>query len=88
MTQEVHLNVLLFCGKVELKGGIMEKILVTTDEFNGRYVAMKSFEDNAIVGVGDDPEKALKEAEAKGFKNPVLLYIPEKDLVHIYPVVE
>ena len=52
------------------------------------HVAMKSFEDNAIVGVGDDPEKALKEAEAKGFKNPVLLYIPEKDLVHIYPVVE
>ena len=66
----------------------MEKILVTTDEFSGRYVAMKSFEDNSIVGVGDDPEKALKEAEAKGFKNPVLLYIPEKDLVHIYPVVE
>ena len=66
----------------------MEKILVTTDEFNGRYVAMKSFEDNAIVGVGDDPEKALKEAEAKGFKNPALLYIPEKDLVHIYPVAE
>jgi hypothetical protein len=62
----------------------MEKLLVTTDEFNGRYVAMKDFEDNTIVGVGDDPEKALKEAEAKGFKNPVLLYIPEKDLVHIY----
>jgi hypothetical protein len=66
----------------------MEKILVSTDEFSGRYVAMKSFEDNTVVGVGDDPEKALKEAEAKGFKNPVLLYIPEKDLVHIYPVVE
>ena len=62
----------------------MEKVLVSTDEFNGRYVAMKDFEDNTIVGVGDDPEKALKEAEAKGFKNPVLLYIPEKDLVHIY----
>ena len=62
----------------------MEKILVSTDEFSGRYVAMKSFEDNTIVGVGDDPEKALKEAEAKGFKNPVLLYISEKDLVHIY----
>jgi len=66
----------------------MEKILVTTDEFNGSYVAMKSAEDNTIVGVGKDPEKALKDAEAKGFKNPVLLYIPEKDLVHIYPVVE
>ncbi len=64
----------------------MEKILVTTDEFNSRYVAMKSVDDNTIVGVGDDPEKALREAEEKGFKNPILLYIPEKDLVHIYPV--
>jgi len=37
----------------------MEKILVNTDEFNGRYVAMKSFDDNTIVGVGDDPEKDI-----------------------------
>lgn len=66
----------------------MERILVTTDEFNGRYVAMKSVEDNTIVGVGDDPERALMEAEEKGFKNPILLYIPEKDLVHIYPAVD
>jgi len=62
----------------------MEKILVTTNEYNGRYVAMISFDDNTIVGVGDDPEKALKDAEAKGFKNPVLLYIPEEDVIHIY----
>jgi hypothetical protein len=66
----------------------MERVLVTTDEFNGRYVAMKSVDDNTIVGVGEDPEKALREAEEKGFKNPVLLYIPEKDLVHIYPGVD
>jgi hypothetical protein len=65
-------------------GGPMEKILVTTDEFNGRYVAMKSVEDNTIVGVGENPEKALKDAEAKGFKEPVLLFIPERELVHIY----
>lgn len=62
----------------------MEKILVSTNEYNGRYVAMKSFDDNTIVGEGVDPEKALKDAEVKGFKNPVLLYIPEKDVVHIY----
>jgi hypothetical protein len=40
---------------------------------------MKSVDDNTIVGVGEDPEKALEDAEAKGFKDPVLLYIPEKD---------
>lgn len=62
----------------------MEKILVTTNEYNGLYVAMKNFDDNTIVGVGDDPEKALKDAETKGFKDPVLLYIPEEDVVHIY----
>ena len=62
----------------------MEKILVTTEKYNGRYVAMKSFDDKTIIGVGDDPDEALKDAEAKGFKNPVLLYIPEKDTVYIY----
>ncbi len=62
----------------------MEKVLVNTDKYDGRYVAMKSFDDNTIVGVGDSPEKALKDAESKGFKDPVLLYIPEKDTVHIY----
>jgi hypothetical protein len=66
----------------------MEKVLVKTDKFNGRYVAMKSFSDNTIVGVGDDPEKALEDAKGKGFKDPVLLYIPEQDIVHIYPVVD
>jgi len=38
----------------------MERILVTTDEFNGRYVAMKSVNGNTIVGVGEDPEKASR----------------------------
>jgi len=63
---------------------IMEKTLIATDEFNGRYVAMKGFDDNTIVWVGDNPASALKEAEAKGVRNPVLLYIPEEDIVHIY----
>jgi len=61
----------------------MEKLLINTDEFNGRYVAMKSFDDNSIVGIGDTPEEALKDAERNGFKDPVFLYIPEKDVVHI-----
>jgi hypothetical protein len=49
---------------------------------------MKSVDDNTVVGVGDDPADALKEAAAKGFRNPVLLYVPEKDLIQIYSIVE
>jgi len=56
----------------------MEKLLVSTEGFNGHYVAMKSFDDNTIVGAGDEPEKALKDAESKGCKNPVLLYVPRR----------
>lgn len=62
----------------------MEKILIANEKFNGRYVAMKSFEDSTIVGSGDDPAQALKDAEEKGFEDPVVLYVPEKGLVHIY----
>ncbi len=62
----------------------MEKILINSNEYGGRYVAVKSFEDNTVVGVGDDPERALKDAERRGFKNPVLLFVPEKDIVQIY----
>jgi microcystin degradation protein MlrC len=64
--------------------GIMEKFLVNTNEYNGRYVALKSFEDNSIVGVGDDPESALKDALAKGVDDPVLVYVTEADTVYIY----
>ncbi|MCK8603325.1 DUF5678 domain-containing protein [Desulfoferrobacter suflitae] len=62
----------------------MEKVLVTSEEYDGRYVAMKGFDDNTIVGVGDDPETALEDAAAKGYENPVLLYVPEKEVVHVY----
>ena len=49
---------------------------------------MKSVNDNTVVGVGEDPAEALKEGEAKGFRNPVLLYVPEKDLIQIYSIAE
>ena len=62
----------------------MEKLLVSSEEYNGRYVAVKSFNDNTMVGVGDDPERVLNDVERKGFKNPVLLSMPEKDVVQIY----
>ncbi|MBI5894052.1 MAG: hypothetical protein HZB79_10500 [Deltaproteobacteria bacterium] len=45
---------------------------------------MKSSKDHTIVGVGDVPETALKDAISKGYEDTVLLYVPEKDMVHIY----
>ena len=62
----------------------MENLLVNTNEYNGRYVALKSFEDHSVVGVGDDPESALEDARGKGVEAPVLVYVTETDTVHIY----
>ena len=62
----------------------MEEVLVNSDKYDGQYVAIKSSTDHTVVGYGISPEEALKEAERKGFPNPFLLYIPDKDTVHIY----
>lgn len=62
----------------------MEKVLVNSNKYNGQYVAMVSAQDNTIVGHGNTPEEALNKAKKKGIKSPFLLYVPDKDLVHIY----
>jgi hypothetical protein len=62
----------------------MEKILLNTHEYDGKYVALKSAEDNSVVGVGKSPGKALKAAKEKGIQDPYIIYIPDKEVVHIY----
>jgi len=62
----------------------MNKVLVNSNKYDGKYVALKSAEDNTIVGAGNTPEEALNEAKEKGISNPFILYVPDKDLVHIY----
>ncbi len=62
----------------------MEKVLVNSDKYNGQYVAMKSIDDNTIVGSGETPSEALEEARTKGIQNPFLLYVPDRDVINIY----
>jgi hypothetical protein len=62
----------------------VEKLLVNTDKYDGQYVAMVSAEDNTIAGSGNTPEEALNEARKKGVENPFLLYVSDKNIVHIY----
>lgn len=64
----------------------MEKVLVNSDKYNGQYVAIMSVDDNTIVGSGNTPDEALSNAHKKGIQNPFLIYVPDKDIVHIYYV--
>lgn len=59
----------------------MKKVIVNSDKYNGKYVAIISPEDNTVVGSGDMPDESLKEAARNGYKSPYIIYVPERNLV-------
>jgi hypothetical protein len=54
------------------------------DLYWGEYVAVKSFTDREVVSHGEIPLDVVNEAKEKGFKEPVLLFIPEKGMLNVY----
>jgi len=62
----------------------MSKVLVKSGRYNGRYVAMKNVHDRRVVGSGKSPAKALSEARRNGVADPLLIFVPEKEMVNIY----
>ncbi|MBF0276024.1 MAG: hypothetical protein HQK84_12410 [Nitrospinae bacterium] len=61
-----------------------KNVLVTQKNMEGKYVALKSYFDRTIIASGKDPLNVVKRVEKKGVKNSVLVYVPEKDTVHVY----
>ncbi|MFA5144035.1 MAG: DUF5678 domain-containing protein [Candidatus Omnitrophota bacterium] len=62
----------------------MIQTLINSNNYDGRYVALKSFKDHTVVGDGDTPKEAHDKAVGKGIKAPVITFIPLKDMVQIY----
>jgi len=62
----------------------MIKTLLKSSNYNGRYVAMKDFDDTAVIADGVDPQEAYEKAIKKGLKNPVITFVPVKNMVQIY----
>jgi len=61
-----------------------ENILLKTNEYVGKYVALKSFKDPAIVAHGTVPKQVMDEASSKGHPNAVIVFVPENKVVHVY----
>ncbi len=53
-------------------------------KFEGRFVAIKDFNDSDVVADGKNPDEAYNKASKKGVRNPVVFYVPVKGMVHIY----
>ncbi len=62
----------------------MIKTLIKSSNYNGRYVAMRDFNDHSVIADGVNPQEAYEKAMKKGFKNPVVTFVPMKDMVQIY----
>ncbi len=53
-------------------------------KYSGKYVATRTFLDKDVISSEDSPEKVYNEAKSKGVKDPVVFYVPFKDVIHIY----
>ena len=62
----------------------MERVIDKDDRYSGKYVALKSPQDDTIVGAGDTIAEALNEARQKGESEAIIFYIPPKGSTHIY----
>ncbi len=63
---------------------IMKQTLIKERKYNGRYVTIKDFNDSVVIADGENPNEVYESAVNKVYPDPVVLYIPLKDMVHIY----
>ena len=55
-----------------------------SEGYCGQYVAVESFTNRKVIAHGDDLVKVASEAKEKGADDPVVFYVPEKDVAQIY----
>lgn len=62
----------------------MQECILSTSEYNGKYVALEGEENNNVVGAGATPAEAWNMAVKNGHSSPVLLFVEESESVFIY----
>ncbi|MFA4888407.1 MAG: DUF5678 domain-containing protein [Candidatus Omnitrophota bacterium] len=62
----------------------MVQTLIKDNSYNGKYVALKDFNDSTVISDGATPQEAYEKAIQKGYSHPVLIFVPQKDMVQIY----
>jgi len=54
------------------------------ENYQGKYIATKSFNHSKIIASGKDPIKVRQEAIESGSKSPVVVYVPESTMIYIF----
>lgn len=61
-----------------------EQVLVKDSGYQGKYVALRSFEDNGVVSSGTDPVEVYRSAKSQGVESPVLFFVNKGDVTYLY----
>jgi len=56
------------------------------EEYVGQYVCLENYSSRKIITSSCDPTLALHDARARGFLEPVIVYIPRKGQVSAYKI--
>lgn len=62
----------------------MEQALLKDSKYEGRYVAIRDFDDTVVIADGKNFDEAYNKAFKKGVRNPVVFYVPVRGRVYIY----
>lgn len=62
----------------------MPQVLIKDKKYTGKYVAIKDFDSKEVIASGEFPEEIYLKATAKGYKNPVIFFVPFENMVQIY----
>lgn len=54
------------------------------EKYGGQYVATKSFASKEVICHGKELQKVYDDAKKQGIEEPVVFYVPGKDVVQIY----
>jgi len=61
----------------------MEKILLFEEKYIGKYVTFENDDSNKIITSDESAIKAYEEAKNLGIESPILMYVPDGEVVYI-----
>jgi len=62
----------------------MDQVLIKEEKYCGQYVALKDYGNPEIIASGKDPGQVYDAAVKDGFLDPVIVFVPDKNMVQIY----
>lgn len=61
-----------------------DRVLVTDQKYQGKYVAFNPSEGKKIIASGRDPGAVIQDAREKGVTVPAIVFVPKQGVAYIY----